>query len=144
VAWASWRVTDERLFPERPSGSPFYPAQSLALLRLAVIPPAAYLLLTTTVHPWYVALVIPLLPFLLPQQAQASYSSRFLWPWLYFSIAVALSYLTYWDPENLRELHFVRGVEYIPVYLLLFLAAIPVDRVVDLVKRLNGRRSART
>ena len=103
------------------------------MLRLAVVPPAAYLLLTTTVHPWYVTLLIPLLPFLLPKREEATHSGRFLWPWIYFSIAVAFSYATYWDPDNLREYSLVRQVEYIPLYLLLAWAAWPV--VYESVKR---------
>ena len=95
------------------------------MLRLALVPPAAFLLLTTTVHPWYVTLLIPLLPFLLPKQGEATHSGRFLWPWIYFSIAVAFSYATYWDPDNLREYRLVRQVEYIPLYLLLAWAAWP-------------------
>jgi alpha-1,6-mannosyltransferase len=150
----------------------------VGLLRLAVVPLAAYLLLTTTVHPWYVTLVIPLLPFLLPKKDEktplaggsptlfgkvsdgmadrrerhrrregpgrgpspndgasifriATRSGRFLWPWLYFSAAVALSYLTYLDPANLREHDWVRLVEYVPLYLLLLWSAWPASGVAD-------------
>ena len=99
----------------------------LALLRLAVVPLAAYLLLTTTVHPWYVTLIIPLLPFLLPQKGEAGRTGRFLLPWLYFSVFVTLSYLTYLDPANLREYDLVRLVEYIPLYLLLVWSAWPAS-----------------
>jgi hypothetical protein len=133
VAWASWRCTRARSVPDPPSGSPPGSAANLAMLRLAVVPPAAYLLLTTTVHPWYVTLLIPLLPFLLPKRGEATHSGRFLWPWIYFSIAVAFSYATYWDPDNLREYSLVRQVEYIPLYLLLAWAAWPV--VYESVKR---------
>jgi hypothetical protein len=115
VGWKSWR---HAAGPSSAGAS-----SELAMLRLAVIPPAAFLLLTTTLHPWYLTLVIPLLPFLLPQRGEATQSGRFLWPWLYFSAAVSLSYLTYWEPENLREYGFVRQVEYVPLYLLLVWAA---------------------
>jgi len=117
----------------------------LALLRLATVPLAAYLLLTTTVHPWYVTLIIPLLPFLLPKKGgsttvaaqaalvapQAARTARFLLPWLYFSAAVSLSYLTYLDPANLREYDLVRLVEYVPLYLLLVWSAWPASGGVD-------------
>jgi len=71
-----------------------------------------YLLLTTTVHPWYVAIIIPPLPFLLPHSKEATAPGRFLVPWLYFSAAVILSYLTYLDPANPREYDLVCLVEY--------------------------------
>ncbi len=91
----------------------------LALLRLAMVPLAAYLLLTTTVHPWYVTLVIPLLPFLTPRADEEPKLNRRLLPWLYFALAVAFSYLTYLDVENLREYDSARLLEYVPFYLLL-------------------------
>ena len=97
----------------------------LSLIRLAVVPPGAYLLLTTTVHPWYVTLLLPLLPFLPAQPGQRTRGGRFIWPWLYFSATVVLSYLTYLDPANLREYALVRLVEYVPLYLLLCWAAWP-------------------
>ncbi|MGD2039405.1 MAG: hypothetical protein PVH11_01175 [Anaerolineae bacterium] len=97
----------------------------LTLLRLAPLPVAAYMLLAPTVHPWYVALIIPLLPFLPPRKGEATRSGRFLVPALYFSAAVALSYLTYLDPENLREYTAVRIVEYVPLYVMLIWAAWP-------------------
>jgi hypothetical protein len=114
VGWQSWRCDDD-----------------LTLLRLAMVPLAAYLLLTTTVHPWYVTLVIPLLPFLLPKNGKATRSGRFLWPWIYFSAAVTLSYLTYLDPANLREYDRVRLVEYVPLCLLLVWSAWPASGGAD-------------
>jgi hypothetical protein len=122
---------------------------NLALLQLATVPLAACLLLATTVHPWYVTLIIPLLPFLLPKKGnrplerpptaaqaalvapQAARTARFLLPWLYFSAAVSLSYLTYLDPANLREYDLVRLVEYVPLYLLLVWSAWPASGAVD-------------
>jgi alpha-1,6-mannosyltransferase len=100
---------------------------NLALLRLAIIPLAAYLLLTTTVHPWYVTLIMPLLPFLPAKEGEAARTGRFLLPWLTFSAAVALSYLTYLDPANLRETILVGLAEYVPLYLLLLWSAWPAS-----------------
>ncbi len=125
VAYESWRHTRGTPVPDAAPHSVPGSSCNLAMLRLAVVPPAAYLLLTTTVHPWYVTFLIPLLPFLLPQKEEATHSGRFLWPWIYFSIAVAFSYTIYWDPDNLREYKLVRQVEYIPLYLLLVWAAWP-------------------
>ena len=103
----------------------------LSLLRLAMVPLAAYLLLATTVHPWYVTLIIPLLSFLPPRQGQAARIGRFLLPWLYFSAVVSLSYLTYLDPADLREYDLVRLVEYVPLYLLLIWSAWPASVAAD-------------
>lgn len=118
VLIAVWRMSQQR-------------DDDLALLRLAMVPLAAYLLLATTVHPWYVALIIPLLPFLLPKQGEAARINRLLLPWLYFSVVVALSYLTYLDPANLREYDWVRLVEYVPLYLLLVWSAWPASGAAD-------------
>jgi hypothetical protein len=108
--WA-WRLDDPVKSAPRERG--------LNLLRLAPLPLGAYLLLTPTVHPWYVTILIPFLPFLLPQEGENSPVRRFVWPLLYLSIGVAFSYLTYLDPENLREYAQVRWVEYIPLFGLL-------------------------
>jgi hypothetical protein len=97
----------------------------LQRLRLALVPLGAYLLLTTTVHPWYVTGILPLLPFLVEEDAGGFKVSRWLWPWLYLSAAVSLSYLTYRDPANLREYDWVRFTEYLPAYLLLLWASWP-------------------
>jgi hypothetical protein len=97
----------------------------LTLVQLALIPLAAYLLLTTTVHPWYVTLLIPLLPFLPSPPGSSSITKRFLMPGLFFSGAVVLSYLTYLDPNNLREYGLVRFLEYVPLYAALVWAAWP-------------------
>ena len=99
--------------------------RSLYLLRLALIPLGAYLLLTHTVHPWYVTLVLPFIPFLLPRKGEEPLTARFAVPWLYLSCAVAFSYLTYLDPDDLREFYLVRWLEYIPFYILLIWAAWP-------------------
>jgi alpha-1,6-mannosyltransferase len=113
--WA-WRI-------DGPQGAD-HQTRNLRLLRLAVIPIGAYLLFSTTIHPWYVTLILPFLPFLLPRKDEIPISGRFMWPWLYFSIAVAFSYLTYLDPQNLREFAWVRNVEYLPFYGLLAWAAL--------------------
>ncbi len=111
TGWLAWRIEK--------SGHQILRDRNLALIRLAGLPLGAYLLFTATVHPWYVTLIIPLLPFLFSQDDESPSIQRFIWPWIYFSIAVALSYLTYLDPDNLRETTWVRLVEYIPMYGLL-------------------------
>jgi hypothetical protein len=97
----------------------------LSLLRLALVPLTAYLLLTTTVHPWYVTLIVPLLPFLLPRRGSSSRAGRFLLPGLIWPAVVTLSYLTYKDPSSLREFALVRWLQYVPLYASLVWAALP-------------------
>ena len=105
----------------------------LGLLRLAIVPFAAYLLLATTVHPWYATWIVPLLPFLgqvlsRNQDVEGASlcpvsSQAFLWPLLYISLVVPLSYLSYLDPAHPREYALVRALEYVPLFLLLLWAA---------------------
>ena len=114
--WA-WRRDDPQKSDQK--------TRNLFLLRLAVLPISTYLLFTTTLHPWYLTLILPFLPFLLPGKDEVTSVGRFIWPWIYFSCVVVLSYLTYLDPQNYQEFYLVRQVEYIPLYLLLVWAAWP-------------------
>jgi alpha-1,6-mannosyltransferase len=110
----------------------------LGLLRLAVVPLAAYLLLATTVHPWYATWIVPLLPFLgqvASRRRDAGPSWRYFWAMLYFSLVVPLSYLSYLDPTRPRESALVRAVEYVPVFVLLLWA-------VYQARQLNQRQAA--
>jgi hypothetical protein len=96
----------------------------LSLLRLAILPLGAYVLFTPTVHPWYVIIIIPFLAFFWPAEGENPAVTRMAWPWLYLSCTVAVSYLTYLDPENLHEVHWVRQLVYLPCYALLIWGAI--------------------
>jgi hypothetical protein len=116
TGWWAWRMDD----PQKAD----HKTRSLRLLRLAIIPVSAYLLLTPTVHPWYVALIVPFLPFLLSKQSETLLARRFLWPWLYYTLIVVVSYLSYIDPANPREFAWVRRVVYLPFFLLLIWAAL--------------------
>jgi hypothetical protein len=90
-------------------------------LRLMAVPFMAYLLLTPTVHPWYALILLVFLPFLPP----AANEPRRYWlavlPWLYLSATLPLSYLTYLDPLDFRELEWVRRTEWLPTLALLLL-----------------------
>jgi hypothetical protein len=116
TALLAWRLDN----PNRSS----YRFRSITLLRLAVIPMGAYLITSTTVHPWYVAVVIPFLPFLMHSPNEETSYERFVWPFLYLSCAVVFSYLTYINPEEFHEFYWVRVIEYIPFYILLLWAVI--------------------
>lgn len=101
---------------------PSTPRQSaLRMIRTIALPFGVFLLLTHTVHPWYLTLMVPFLPFWLPAEEFPG-NPRFVWAWVYLSCTVSLSYLTYIDLQNLREFGFVRWIEYIPTYLLLLAA----------------------
>lgn len=86
------------------------------LIRLAIVPLGAYLMLTTTVHPWYLTMVVPWLALFFAGSLERPALGRIASVWLYLSLAVALSYLTYIDPGNLRDLAAVRWLEYLPFY----------------------------
>jgi hypothetical protein len=93
------------------------PQQQLrSLMRLATLPLGAYILFTATVHPWYLLIVIPFLPFFWPAAQETWRPDYLAWPWIYLSCAVAFSYVTYIDPVDLHEYPWVRQVEYLPFY----------------------------
>ncbi|MEM7131213.1 MAG: hypothetical protein AAF702_33160 [Chloroflexota bacterium] len=94
----------------------------LQLMRLMAIPLGGYILLTATVHPWYLLLVLAFVPFLTPSIDEST--TQWLWalPWLYLSAALFLSYLTYLDPANLREYEWIRRTEWLPTIGLLLIA----------------------
>jgi hypothetical protein len=98
----------------------------LALLRWAIVPLTAYLVLATTVHPWYVTWIVPLLVFLLPRPETSDAASRFLWPLLHLSLVVPLSYLSYLGSAQPREYALVRVGEYVPFFVLLAWAGYPL------------------
>jgi hypothetical protein len=86
----------------------------LATLRLMSAPYMAYLLLTTTVHPWYLLILLALLPFLPPLPDESIWRWLTVIPWLYLSGSIALSYMTYLDPLNFREFEWIRKTEWVP------------------------------
>ncbi len=87
-----------------------------ANLRLMAGPFMAYILLTTTVHPWYLMILLAFLPFLTPEAAESRRRWLAIAPWLYLSGALALTYLTYLDPTNIRELEWLRKTMWWPTW----------------------------
>ena len=107
TAIKAWRLD------QRGTGTPGVPR---ALLRLSLLPAGAYLLLSPTVHPWYVTFMLPLLPFFIPDADDPPHLWRWAVPWVYFSLAVVLSYLAYppWGDGSVPG--WVLWVEYLPLY----------------------------
>jgi hypothetical protein len=92
-----------------------------ALLRLMAWPFIGYILLTPTLHPWYFLILFIFTPFLPPAETESPWRWLAVVPWVYFSGAVALSYVTYLDPLDLREFEWVRKTEWWPTLLLFML-----------------------
>ncbi len=92
-----------------------------AALRLMAVPLMAYLLLTPTLHPWYLLILLAFVPFLTPGPAESRRYWLAVLPWLYLSGAIAFSYFTYVDPSDFREYEWVRRVEWLPTLALLAL-----------------------
>ena len=93
-----------------------------AVLRWLAVPLGGYLLLATTIHPWYLLALMPFLPFLAPGDDEPMRFWLWLLPWLWLSGIVVLSYVTYIDPEDLIDLEWVRLVEWLPTLFLLGIA----------------------
>ena len=94
-------------------------ATSVGSLRLMAVPVMAYVLLTPVLHPWYLLLLLALLPFLTPADGESPQRWLVAAPWLYLSAALVLSYLTYRDPLQFGELEWVRQLEWYPALVLL-------------------------
>ena len=88
-------------------------------LRLMAVPFMVYLLLTATVHPWYALMLLVFVPFLPPAADESPWRWLAVAPWLYLSAALPLSYLTYLNPLDFRELEWVRRAEWLPTLALL-------------------------
>lgn len=90
----------------------------LPLIRLLVVPIAAYILLSPTMHPWYLLFLLVFLPFLSPAHHESWRTWLLAAPWLYLSGALIFSYLTYLDPQQFGELEWVRRLEWLPTLFL--------------------------
>ena len=99
-------------------------APTLAALRLMVVPMMAFILMSPTVHPWYMLMVVAWLPFLTPTTDEPARRWLELVPWLYLSATLVFSYLTYRDPLRFAEVDWVRRLEWLPT--LVLLGAIPL------------------
>ena len=93
-------------------------------LRLMAVPLIAYVLLSTTVHPWYILILLAFLPFLPPSTDESHRRWMNVVPWLYLSGVIPLSYWTYLNPLDLREFAWVRNIEWLPTLGLLLIAVV--------------------
>ena len=102
------------------------------LLQASLLLFSAYLITATTVHPWYVTWVLPLIPF----------TPMLRWPWFWFSFACFASYVAYTDIGQSRLLW---GLLVYPGWIGFYvLAAINVmPWVLDRLMRRRGRSKAR-
>ena len=91
---------------------------SRALLRLAIVPVAAYVVLTPVLHPWYALLGAALLVFVPPATGESARRWALLAAPMYLFATFIFSYLTYRDPLNYGEVEWVRVLEWVPVAVL--------------------------
>lgn len=91
------------------------------LFRGVIIPFTAYLLLTPTLHPWYITLLLPFIPFAF-SPATSLPRKIYTFSFLVLSITVNFSYLTYVNEFDFREYRLVRLLEYVPFYSLMITA----------------------
>jgi alpha-1,6-mannosyltransferase len=92
---------------------------TLHLVRLAAFPFAVYLLLTHTIHPWYLALMLVLLPFFWPAPGENAAVSRWIWPWTYYMFFAAFTYVAYTGVDAPSGLPLIQTAAYLPFWLLL-------------------------
>ena len=87
-----------------------------SLIRLSLIPAGAFVILSPTVHPWYVTLVVAFLPFFYASKDEAYSLLFWAYPWIWFSLTVSLTYLAYLDPSGSNIPGWVVWVEYLPLF----------------------------
>ena len=110
-------------------------------MRLAAVPLMAYALLTPVFHPWYLILLLVMLPFIAPHKTESPRRWVLLAPWLSLSALLPLSYLTYVDPLRFAEQEWIRRTEWIPT---LALAAVATGVALSLQRTTSdGDRGVR-
>jgi alpha-1,6-mannosyltransferase len=88
------------------------------LLRWMALPFGLYLVLSSTIHPWYLTLVLALLAFFWPAEGENENSRRWIWPWVYFMFFEAFTYLAYSGAGAPRGLDRIQLIAYVPFWLL--------------------------
>ncbi len=97
-----------------------------------------YVLITPVLHPWYLVLLLAVLPFVAPAAGETTWRWLDVAPWLYFSAALSLSYLTYEDPAAFGERDWIRRVEWFPLLALLAVSALATFTVARRGRRQIG------
>jgi alpha-1,6-mannosyltransferase len=123
LAWLDWRLA--RVEREGSAGSRDVTLANRRLVRWIAIPFGLYLLLAPTIYPWYLTVVLALLPFLWAGVGEAALCQRWIWPWVYFMFLEAFTYLAYAGLSAPRSLPFIQLAVYLPFWLLLLWAARP-------------------
>lgn len=85
-------------------------------LRLLAVPLMIYVLLTPVLHPWYVLLLLALVPVLAPGDDEPAARWVHAVPWLMLSGLLIFSYLTYEDPAMFAERVWVRRLTWWPTF----------------------------
>jgi alpha-1,6-mannosyltransferase len=105
------------------------------LVRWTIIPFGLYLIFTPTVHPWYLALVLSMLPYCWPGDGEDEQVRRWIWPWIYFMFFEAFTYLAYSGVQRPGSLNWIQTIAYLPFWILLVRAALPdMRKSLDLLK----------
>ena len=97
-------------------------SDSRQLMRVAALPVMGYVLLTSILHPWYLILLMALLPFLAPGDDEDLRRWWLVVPWFYLASVIVFSYLTYIDPLSFGEIEWVRRLEWYPTLFLVISA----------------------
>lgn len=98
-------------------------ASPLGTIRALAGPMIVYVLFTTVLHPWYILLLLMLLPFMAPAPGESNLRWIQLTPWVTLSVLLIFSYLTFEDPNAHAERIWVHRVEWIPTLSLAVIAA---------------------
>lgn len=92
-------------------------------LRMIAVVLAAYVVLSATFHPWYLLILLAMLPFVAPGPEERWSRWLLVLPWLYLAAAASFSYLTYVDPLAHAERAWVRQLEWYPTLALVVLGS---------------------
>lgn len=89
----------------------------LTFLQIAILPFGVYLLTSQTLYPWYLTLMLAFLPFFGGAgQDQPESKKLFTWAWLYLSISIFLTYLSFFKFPTMGEYILIQCIEYLPLY----------------------------